>query len=139
MFFYLNRFSQMLLCVLVFQLSSAGVCDQNEFNTTKQLNNVPGESIANAAPLFMKRFQESLLEYSQRAHHCSNPAVIETRIMHFSSIDTSQEIPIMTGPIHEQWKILACGNKFYYYVGVAPDEQDHSTLVFAAVFKESDW
>ncbi len=130
---------RLVIATLIVILSNSAISADPEFNTTKQVEQIPGDSIANAAPLFMKQFQQSLLEYSQRAHHCSIPSVIETKIMHFSPIDTSEAIPILTGPIHEQWKILACGNKFYYYVGVAPDEQDQTKLVFATVFKESDW
>ena len=125
--------------LFILLLSHAINATANEFNTTHQAQNVPGDSVANSTPIFMKRFRKMLVEYSQRAHQCSNPSVIETQVMFFSPIDTTESIPLLTGPIHEQWKILACGNKFYYFVGVAPDERDHNLLVFATVFKESDW
>jgi len=134
-----NQLSKRGWIVLILLLSNTAISAEKEFNTTAQVDKVPGNSVANSTPLFMKRFRELLVEYSLRAHQCSTPSVIETQVMHFSPIDTSDPIPLLTGPIHEQWKILACGNKFYYYVGVAPDEQNHNSLVFASVFKESDW
>ncbi len=136
---FINPLKKLGGILFIILLSNTINATETEFNTTLQVQNVPGNSVANTTPVFMKQFRTMLVEYSKRAHQCSNPSVIETEVMFFSPIETTDSIPLLTGPIHEQWKILACGNKFYYFVGVAPDEKDHHSLVFATVFKEAEW
>jgi len=133
------KFKQLGLFTLLLLISKSGFSAGSESKFVAISNKVPGESVANVAPHFMKHFQQSLMDYSLRVHQCSNPNVIDTKLMQYSPINTSQTIPVLTGPIHEQWKILACGHKFYYYVGIAPDDQQENELLFATVFKELDW
>jgi len=102
-------------------------------------DSIPGESIANSDVKFLKRFHHLLVDYSKRVHQCTRPLVMDTKIVQYSKFDNSVEPPILTGPIHEQWKVTACGKKFFFYLGIAPSEENEQDVVIATVSKEVEW
>lgn len=100
---------------------------------------IPGASIANSNILFMKRFHGLLLEYSKRAHQCSRPFVFDTEIVQYNEMDKTVNPPVLTGPIHEQWKVTACGKKFLFFLGIAPSNENQQDIMIATMSREVDW
>lgn len=100
---------------------------------------IPGESIANIDSRFLKRFHHLLTDYALREHQCTRPLIMDSRIMRYSRLDKSENPPRLTGPVHEQWKVMACGKKFLFYLGIKPSADGQRGMDVATVSRVVDW